>query len=83
MYTNPLQQPCSHIATPGEHDRDPNYLSCNAQPGQPCVWAARYDGVVDPLFHSERIEAAANAGTPPSALDSEHFRQDVLESGLV
>lgn len=83
MNTNPLQQPCTHVATPQEADRDPMYQACSAAPGQPCVWAARYDGVTDPPFHSERLEAAANAATLQSTLDTETFREAVLDTGLV
>ncbi len=83
MNAGPLQYPCTHIATPQEHDRDPGFLCCNAQPGQPCIWAARYDGLTDPPFHSDRIEAAANGWTSQGTLDPESFREAVLDSGLV
>ena len=83
MNTDPLQQPCTHTATPQEQDRDPNYGACSAKPGQPCVWAARYDGHPDPQFHSERLEAAVAETTLQSTLDTETFREAVLDTGLV
>lgn len=83
MTPGPLQQPCTHIATPQERDRDPRYLACNADPGQPCTWATRYDGLANPPFHSERLEAAALETTEDHPLDPESFREAVLETGLV
>jgi hypothetical protein len=83
MPTDPLQQPCAHLATPQERERDPDYQSCGAAQGQPCRWAARYDDVVDPPFHSERLEAAASQAELQSTLDTETFREAVLDTGLV
>ena len=83
MTTDPLQLACPHIATPQEQDRDPNYLSCNADPGQPCVWSARYDGLSDPPFHAERLEAAAAGTDLRDILNPEAFREAVLNTGLV
>ena len=83
---NPLQHPCLHTATPAERKRDPDYQACTAQPGQPCRWARRYDGMVDPPFHSERLECAAAAQTSPdraTVLDAQAFRDAVLGTGLV
>ncbi len=83
MTSSPLQQPCTHIATPQEHSRDPHYPGCNAVSGQPCLWAARYDGIPDPPFHSERLEAAANQPTLHPTIDPEAFRDAILKTGLV
>jgi hypothetical protein len=82
MSSSPLHTACLHLPTPAERDRDPAYRGCTAAAGQPCVWARRYDGEHNPLFHSERIEAALplhpQGDTPPADL-----RAYVLESGLV
>ena len=83
MTPTPLQQPCTHIATPQERNRDQHYLGCNAAPGQACLWAIRYDGLTDPPFHSERIEAGANQPSLNPTLDPEAFRAAVLETGLI
>ena len=83
MTLTPLQQPCSHIPTPQERDRDPRYLGCNAAPGQPCLWATRYDGLTDPPFHSERLESAAQQPLPCPPIDPESFRAAILNSGLI
>ncbi len=92
MPIDPLQIPCFHIATPQEQDRDPDFLACKAGPGQPCTWAGRYDGVTDPLFHAERLEAAAAAQATLAtanqaelhfALATETFREAILDTGLV
>ncbi|HLI76282.1 MAG TPA: hypothetical protein VKV02_04995 [Acidobacteriaceae bacterium] len=81
--TGPLELACSHIATPQERERDPGYLACAAAPGQPCVWALRFDGVTDPPFHSERLEAGLADTKLAEALDTQTFREAVLETGLV
>lgn len=83
MTPDPLQQPCLHAATPQEADRDPLYQGCAATPGQPCLWAARFDGVADPTFHTERLEAAAREADLASTLDTETFREAILSTGLV
>lgn len=86
MKNNPLTQACLHLATPEEQQRDPGYLACNAQPGQPCTWARRYDGLPNPAFHSQRIEAAVSPDATAPATDTQAataFRDAVLATGLV
>lgn len=78
-----LRFSCPHNATAEERERDPLYLFCNAAPGEPCRWSRRFDGLADPAFHSERLEAAipqsASASTPSHAT----FDRAVLETGMV
>ena len=95
MPIDPLTTACLHVATPQEFERDPGYRTCNAAVGEPCNWAKRYDGVVDPPFHAERIESAAadqanliaeqaaEQRDMQSALETETFREAVLDTGLV
>ena len=91
MPIEPLQVACLHMATAEEKDRDPIYVLCGAGASQPCTWAKRYDGVEDPPFHSERLEAAmadeatkaAEEGRLRDTLDRETFREIVLDTGLV
>ena len=82
MPVDPLTQPCAHTATPEEQHRDPGYICCNAGPGQPCLWATRHDGVNNPVFHSERLEATCNPGGAPGTLSEEAFN-NLLGTGLV
>jgi hypothetical protein len=79
----PLDQACPHIATPQEQQRDRDYQACNAQPGQPCTWARRYDGLLNPRFHAERLEAASLASPFSPAQSPERLREEALETGLV
>ena len=83
MSQNPLDQPCSHIATAGEQLRDRDYLACGAAPGAPCCWAQRFDGLTDPDFHSERLEAAVRSAPAAPPLDPATLEAAVLNSGLV
>lgn len=83
MTPDPQQQPCLHAPTPQEHDRDPGYQGCTAQPGEPCTWAIRFDQAVNPSFHTERLEAAAREADLASTLDTETFREAILDTGLV
>ena len=83
MAIDPLTQPCAHVATLEEQRRDPTYLWCNAQPAEPCTWANRHDGLVDPPFHSERLEYAANSEGSPATLSRQAFDDLVLGTGLV
>jgi hypothetical protein len=88
-----IQNACTHVATPQEQERDPNYRTCNAQPGEPCTWAKRHDGLPDPVFHAERLEQAAgtafqgqnmtDTAALQSSLDTETFREAILDTGLV
>ena len=79
---NFLDQPCFHLATSEEQQRDPMYQICGAEAGEACIWARRYDGVADPHLHSERLEAAMG----PAPVDPEsrrRFDEEVLATGLV
>ena len=82
MAHNSLAHACPHTATTEERTRDTRYLACNAAPGAPCVWARRFDGIVNPAFHSERLETSP----APVVLDPEarkSFDEAVLATGLV
>ena len=83
MPQDPLDQPCTHVATPEELQRDPTYLLCNATPGAPCAWARRFDGCLNPHFHSERLEAAPPLSQFETATQKQAFREAVLETGLI
>lgn len=80
---SPLQFSCAHLASAEERHRDPHYSTCNAQPGQPCRWALRYDGGLNPPFHSERLEASLAAAAPDPACSPSHLRDLLLNTGLV
>lgn len=81
----PLLQACSHFASLAEKQRDPDYRLCGARSGQPCVWARRADGVVDPPFHSERWEAALTVANndPAHTMAKAKLDQAILNSGEV
>lgn len=91
MTTDPLPFACTHMPTAAEHTRDPGYRGCGAQAGEPCHWARRTDGLSDPAFHAERLEAAAEPQTlhqnllhdQRHDLETETFREAVLDTGLV
>lgn len=91
MAIDPLQTACLHVATPQEQQRDPDYRTCNAQPGEPCTWAKRHDGITNPPFHAERFEGAAEAqartaaeqGDLQTALEAETFHEALLDTGMV
>ena len=83
MSQNPLDGPCPHIATPQEQTRDPDYLACNAVPGEPCRWGRRYDGLTNPSFHCERLEAALRAAAPGTPPNPDLVKAAILESGLI
>lgn len=83
MTQSPLLFACAHLATPQEQQRDPRYVACNAQPGQPCTWARRYDGLVDPPFHADRLEFSSMEPAGADRLGADALREAVLESGLV
>ncbi len=80
---NPLAHPCPHPATVEERLRDRFYILCNAESGQPCHWAKRFDGLPDPPFHSERLEAALPLTGPLDTAASEAFTRAVLATGLI
>ena len=79
----PLDQPCPHLATPQEQERDPAYQACNAPAGQPCRWARRHDGITNPTFHTERLEGALPITPQLAPEQAAAFRECVLETGLV
>lgn len=81
MPSSPLAFPCLHLATAQELARDPHYTACNAEPGQPCHWANRYDGQLNPPFHSERLEQLLSGSDTP--LDPTLLRETILDTGLV
>lgn len=83
MSTDPLLFACLHLPTTAEQERDPGYRGCGAQAGQACQWSRRNDGVTDPAFHAERLEAAAQGASLQETLDTETFREAVLDTGLV
>ena len=90
MRLDPLTFSCPHVASAAEQGRDPEYLSCGAAAGEPCRWARRYDGEVDPGFHAERIEVSVPAEAQPEgglhraeAGDRAGFEAAVLRTGLV
>lgn len=74
---NPIELPCTHGATEAEQERDPEYMGCLAHAHQPCIWARRRDGGVNPPFHSERIEAAVLGDGSPGNISREEFEQAV------
>ena len=78
----PLEVACCHSPTDAELERDPAYIGCMAAPGQLCKWADRADGVVNPPFHSERIEAACTGDGSPAQISEQDFDAAVLASGL-
>ena len=82
MSSSPLAHPCVHLATFQEQTRDPEYLACNAGSGEPCRWASHHDGLPQPLFHAERLEAAAFSGQQ-AVPDPVAFQDLVLGTGLV
>ena len=79
MSLSPLGTACTHVASAEEQQRDPAYLFCDAQAGQPCRWANRHDGFANPSFHSDRLETAfrSNPGIP------EDLTQALFSTGLV
>ncbi len=81
--TQPIDQPCMHAPTAAEQQRDRDYLGCSAAAGESCRWAKRWDGVADPKFHSERIEAASYVEPHSGQVTDQAFDQLVLDSGLV
>ena len=84
MSLDPLTIACTHLPTPAEQQRDPRYLACNAAPGKPCLWARRFDGLANPPFHAERLEAcAARTLDNATPLTPEAFDAAVLATGLV
>lgn len=80
---HPIDEPCFHVATLAEQQRDPNYLFCEALPGERCRWARRYDGVVDPDFHGERLEAAFAPSPADQPLTGAAFDHLINCTGLV
>ena len=78
----PLEVACCHSPTDAELERDPGYQGCIANVGQPCKWAERDDQVLNPPFHSERIEAAASGDGSPAQFTEVQFNAAVLASGL-
>lgn len=79
----PLDVACLHFATDQELARDSGYLHCTAKAGEPCTWARRSDGVTDPPFHSERLEALALPTSDGPAPTEAQFDAAVLALGEV
>lgn len=82
MMTDPLSIPCPHIATEWEQRRDPAYKFCGALEGEPCVWAKRWDGIVVPRFHAERLTAMMPSA-PRDEASKEAFAAAVMADGEV
>ncbi len=81
MTLSPEDFACAHLATPQEQHRDPDYQACNAAPGEPCRWARRHDGELNPTFHSERLEQLLDERKTP--FDPPLLAAPLLETGLV
>ena len=79
----PIDLDCCHAPSDAERARDRGYLGCSAKPGEACIWGKRWDGVADPPFHTERLEAAAMVEPHSGQITDDAFDRAVLESQVL